>query len=150
MQNRLIGFIPSFGLGIGAAVAAVCFVAAGGMAQNAPQARAAAGQGAVRGSARGTAGAQPAQRPDFSGVWVLLPAARQEPGTNTDRFAPGEPPMTPWAAEIHKAARVGIEHLPNEQGRDAIDPILYPRCLMPGFPRIYQRPGRCRLRRRRT
>jgi hypothetical protein len=49
--------------------------------------------------------------------------------------------MTPWALEKYRAARKGLENLPNEQGRDAIDPILYPRCLMPGFPRIYQRPG---------
>jgi len=115
MQHRFRGSVHSLGLAV-----AACFtvLAAGGWAQTAPRTGA-----------------------DLSGVWVLLPAARQVPGTITDRFSPDEPPMTPWALERYKAARKGLENLPNEQGRDAIDPILHPRCLMPGFPRIYQRPG---------
>lgn len=134
MQHRFTGSVHTFTLAV--AVAAVCFLplAAGSFAQSSPQTRA--------GAAQEVAAAQvPAGQPDLSGVWVLLPAARQVPGTITDRFSPDEPSMTPWAQEKYRAARKGLENLPNEQGRDAIDPILYPRCLMVGFPRIYQRPG---------
>ena len=92
-------------------------------------------------TARPSAAATPqaaAPQPDLSGVWVRLPAARQI--SITDLFAPEEPPLTPWAQELYKLARQGITN-PTQQGRDEIDPILYPFCLFPGFPRIYLRPG---------
>lgn len=82
--------------------------------------------------------AQSAPQPDLSGVWVRLPNARQI--SITDLFSPEEPPMTPWAQDRYRAAREGLTD-PHQQGRDEIDPILYPFCLFPGFPRIYLRPG---------
>ena len=124
MLHRTSGPVQTLRLAV-----AACLIASGAercLAQSAPQR---------------AASSVPAGQSDISGVWVLLPAARQVPGTITDRFSPDEPPMTAWALERYRAARKGLENLPNEQGRDAIDPILYPRCLMPGFPRIYQRPG---------
>lgn len=120
------------GLKVLAAIALVCLAAAGTMAQTASQGRAGTGQSAATSQV-------PAGQPDLSGVWERMPASRQI--SITDLFSPEQPPMTPWALEKYKAARVGLENHPNEQGRDAIDPILYPRCLMPGFPRIYLRPG---------
>jgi len=103
-----------------------------------------AGQGPSAAKTNGT-GAKPYThartpdgQPDLSGVWVRLPAARQI--SITDLFAPEEPPMTPWARERYAAAREGLSS-PTQQGRDEIDPILYPFCLPVGFPRIYLRPG---------
>jgi len=113
MQHRLIDFLH----GLGVALAAVWVLVAG----------------ATMATAQSTG-----QRPDLSGVWVRLGNARQI--SITDLFSPEEPPMTPWAQEKYNAARKGLTS-PTQQGRDEIDPILYPYCLFPGFPRIYLRPG---------
>jgi len=78
------------------------------------------------------------QRPDFSGIWARLPSSRQI--SNSDMFHPDEPPLTPWAQEKYRVIRKGIAD-PSQQAREDIDPILEPYCMVPGFPRIYLRPG---------
>jgi hypothetical protein len=73
--------------------------------------------------------------PDFSGIW-------QKPRSSfpggSDRFVPDEPPMTPWARERYAAARQGVLD-PLDQGREHLDPMLYPYCMPPGMPRIHLR-----------
>jgi len=46
--------------------------------------------------------------------------------------------MTPWAEERYKAARQGVMD-PLDQGREDVDPMLYPYCMPPGMPRIHLR-----------
>lgn len=66
--------------------------------------------------------------PDLSGVWMAG-------GGNTRSFYLKEPPsLAPWAAEIFKANREGVED-PLESGADELDPSIY--CLPDGFPRVY-------------
>lgn len=77
----------------------------------------------------------PDGKPNLSGVWERLPMDTN----NSDSFAFEEPSMTPWAEARYRAARQGIaEH---DQGREDIDPTLYPYCMPPGIPRAYLRTG---------
>ncbi len=78
------------------------------------------------------ASAQSASTPDLSGVWA--------PAANLDHFSTEEPSFTPWAAERYRAAREGTTR-PLEQGREDVDPMLHPYCMVPGYPRIYIRPS---------
>ncbi len=78
------------------------------------------------------ASAQSASTPDLSGVWA--------PAANLDHFSTEEPSFTPWAAERYRAAREGTT-MPLEQGREDVDPMLHPYCMVPGYPRIYIRPS---------
>jgi len=73
--------------------------------------------------------------PDFTGIWEK--SRSTFPG-GSDRFAPEEPPMTAWAEERYRAARQGVLH-PLDQGREDVDPMLYPYCMPPGMPRIHLR-----------
>ena len=66
--------------------------------------------------------------PDLSGVW-------RAQGGNVRGFDLKEPPsLAPWAAEIYKANREGVED-PLESGADELDPSIY--CLPDGMPRVY-------------
>jgi len=66
-------------------------------------------------------------RPDLSGVW----AGPQEATT----FAPGEPPMQPWARTAF--SRIKPSYGPHA-APDSQDPVLV--CLPPGMPRILLMP----------
>ena len=48
--------------------------------------------------------------------------------------------MTPWAEARYRAAREGVSN-PEDQGREDLDPLLWPYCMPPGMPRIYLRTG---------
>jgi len=48
--------------------------------------------------------------------------------------------MTPWAQARYRAVREGVAN-PEDQGREDLDPVLWPYCMPPGLPRIYLRPG---------
>lgn len=78
-----------------------------------------------------------AQTPDLSGVWARLPEDQQI--SNSDSFTKEVPAFTPWAAKRYKTAREGVKGL--QQGREDLDPILAPYCMVPGYPRAYLRPG---------
>ena len=81
--------------------------------------------------------AQNASTPDISGVWARLPANQQT--SISDNFTHEIPSFTPWAAARYQAAREGVQ--PLHQGREELDPILSPYCMVPGYPRAYLRPG---------
>ena len=85
----------------------------------------------------GEARGQNASPPDLSGVWARLPAEQQI--SISDSFTPETPPLTPWAEKRYKAARSGVD--PLHQGKEELDPILSPYCMVPGYPRAYLRPG---------
>jgi len=80
----------------------------------------------------------PDGKPDLSGLWVRTD---DTPGSlgNADSFTDEEPPMTPWAAQRYRAAREGVPD--GDQGREDLDPALWPYCMPPGLPRIYLRTG---------
>ena len=85
----------------------------------------------------GAGEAKPAPRrpdgtPDLTGLWGGAP--------NLDHFNPETPPFTPWGSARYRIAREGTR-TPLEQGREDIDPMLHPYCMVPGYPRIYLRPS---------
>lgn len=61
--------------------------------------------------------------PDLSGYWFQ---------GNLGRFST-EPPLQPWAAEIRRRNRLGLEN-PEDQGLDGLDPSTF--CFPPGAPRL--------------
>lgn len=66
-----------------------------------------------------TARPQPASHPaDLTGIWLK---ARSEP---TFRFSMEDPPLAPWALEIYRRNRQGLQN-PREQGLDELDPYTY-------------------------
>jgi len=75
------------------------------------------------------------RQPDLSGVWSRI----NSPGSNSDSFTFEEPPMTPWAEKRYKLVREGVRGF--EQGREDLDQMLWPYCMVPGTPRAYLRPG---------
>ena len=81
----------------------------------------------------------PEGKPDLSGLWVRTSDTPGQTG-GSDTFADEEPPMTAWARARHQAAREGVPN-PEDQGREDMDPALWPYCMPPGFPRIYLRTG---------
>ena len=81
----------------------------------------------------------PEGKPDLSGLWVKLANAPGQQGNN-DSFSDEEPTMTPWAQARYRAVREGVAN-PEDQGREDLDPALWPYCMPPGLPRIYLRPG---------
>ena len=60
--------------------------------------------------------------PDLSGVWTQT--GRHPSG----RFTKEEPPLQPWAMEIYKRNRAGVD--PNDTARDDLDPSTF--CFPPG------------------
>ena len=63
-----------------------------------------------------------AASPDLSGVWTQT--GRHPSG----RFTKEEPPLQPWAMEIYKRNRAGVD--PNDTARDDLDPSNF--CFPPG------------------
>jgi len=83
-----------------------------------------------------TAGARPAASPpDLSGVWNRVASQ----GSNSDTFTFEEPAMTPWAEKRYKLVRQGVKGF--DQGREDLDQLLWPYCMVPGMPRAFLRPG---------
>jgi hypothetical protein len=83
-----------------------------------------------------TAGARSAaSAPDLSGVWNRISSQ----GSNSDTFTYDEPSMTPWAEKRYKLVRQGVNGF--DQGREDLDQLLWPYCMVPGLPRAYLRPG---------
>ena len=76
-----------------------------------------------------------ASTPDLSGVWVRLSSQT----SNSDTFTYEEPSMTPWAEKRYKLVRQGVKGF--DQGREDLDQLLWPYCMVPGLPRAYLRPG---------
>ena len=81
----------------------------------------------------------PEGKPDLSGLWVRTDDVPGSLG-NADSFSDEEPSMTPWAQVRFRAAREGVAN-PDDQGREDLDPLLWPYCMPPGLPRIYLRTG---------
>ena len=75
---------------------------------------------------------RPDGKPDLTGVWGVA--------ANIDYFTKDVPPFTEWGAARYKVAREGTR-TPLDQGREDVDPMLSPYCMVPGFPRIYLRPS---------
>ena len=86
-------------------------------------------------------------KPDFTGVWTRArnPAPRRVAGgfgagnPDTFGFAPETSPMTSWAEERYKLARMGVPD-PFQLKAEEPDPALYPYCMPSGFPRAYTDP----------
>ncbi len=64
---------------------------------------------------------------DLTGIWL---AARDE---LSFRFSPDDPPLTPWALEIYRRNRQGLQDF-REQGLDELDPYTY--CFPMGPTRL--------------
>ncbi len=87
-------------------------------------------------------------KPDLSGIWdssggsgltgpgAFAPRARDSKGgVPAAAFTKEEPSMQPWALDKYRARREGISS--TERGLEAADPVMYPYCMPPGFPRVY-------------
>jgi len=81
----------------------------------------------------------PEGKPDLTGLWVRNGDVPGQQGNN-DSFSDAEPSMTAWAQARYRAVREGVAN-PEDQGREDLDPALWPYCMPPGLPRIYLRPG---------
>jgi len=85
----------------------------------------------------GTAFAQAASTPDFSGVWGAIVSPEMRPYYLAG-FQASEPSMTPWGEAKYKEARpsFGPRAVPVEQTNDPV----YNGCAPPGLPRAYLHP----------